>query len=262
MSAPADVRTKRLKPLVIVSPLVPAMLHCLPSFELPDEPVIADVACGEEGQACCPESSTPCNAELRCDAASRLCLPDEQRHCVSDEQCRSGQTCCVSGVIGSCVSLGPNAQCPIADLQIVTTPATLSLSSETRVFDPESSTEDACAIEKGCVGGAGARQLLHFSTAIFNAGGADLILGTPSQAPFATAACDGTPYLPRFLAYSLVDVRGRDGSRRANAGAVRWPTRAVCFALRLWLLWHVERLRRFARHEHLARHGLANIQVA
>jgi hypothetical protein len=88
------------------------------------------------------------------------------------------------------------------------------------------SAGDACAVEKGCVRGAGLRQLLHFTTVVSNAGDADLLIGAPSAPPFAPAACDGQPYFGNFLRYQLVNLDGElvaEGHMQAQCKAAPNP---------------------------------------
>lgn len=206
--------TRRAGFALVVGVMAQACLAALPE---PDP----DVGCGNEAEPCCTEGAPACGASLRCDAAAGRCVEAEHRYCVSNEQCEAGRSCCISGLIGSCVEAGPGLACPQADLQVEVSPEALGLSLETRVVDPEF---DACAIEKGCVGAAGERRLLHFSAAVRNAGDADLLFGSSSAAPHLEAACDGQPYFADFLTYSLVDAQG--GVQASGRQQARCDTQA------------------------------------
>ena len=188
---------------------------CLPDFALPATPP-ADASgdagmsavCAGEGEPCCVPPAAACAQGFRCNPES-LCVVEEQRLCVGDDQCHPGQTCCPTGLLGSCVTVEPGGACPLPDLRVVTTQQSLALSREDRVFSPETSAADACAVEKGCVAGAGLRTLMRFSIEIENQGDADLVLGEPGRTPgFELAACDGQPHLESYLRYELVAVSG------------------------------------------------------
>jgi hypothetical protein len=227
---------------------------CLESFELPDSG-LADAgtggsaggpgdlpSCGEDGAACCaPDEGPACGAELRCDLDTGVCVQDEPRLCTSAAQCHPGQTCCLSGLLGSCESVPADGVCPTADLALMTTQETLGFSLEQRIFSPETSAADACAIEKGCVGGPGLRHLLRFSIEVENQGAADLLIGDPETSDrFVTAACDGRPYLPNYLSYQLVDIAGREvqgASGHAQARQDLPPGFSPRFNCEFWGLW-------------------------
>jgi hypothetical protein len=190
---------------------------CLEKFEL--DPPGTDGAggtsmdgtssCGSAGANCCPPDVARCESGLRCDEETSTCVDEEPRLCMMDTQCHQGQTCCRSGLLGTCTSLGPGQACPAPDLVVTTTQETLRFSIEPRVFSPDTSAADACAIEKGCVGGSGLRHLLRFSIEVENQGDADLLIGEPeTSTAFTRAACDGQLYFPRYLTYQLFDVGG------------------------------------------------------
>jgi lysyl oxidase len=213
-----------------------ALTSCLPKLEVPPDPVgtrdrgedagIPAAPCGGLNQVCCSEPARSCEAQLRCDVDQGTCVPDEQRLCLDDTQCQRGQRCCPAGLLSRCATLEPAAECPRPDLVITTTQEGLisSLFRDDRVFSPESSVTDRCAIEKRCVRGPGPRRLLRFTLALLNQGDADLILGVPGMTPgFETAVCDGKPYLPDYVRYELVDLAGnlvRDTEGRLVEGHV------------------------------------------
>jgi len=123
------------------------------------------------------------------------------RSCSVQSHCPAAQTCCMAGLLGSCVSLENGASCPLPDLSVSVLAGSLSI--EQRTFD-RARPRDACALEKQCVGGSGARRLLRFGARTTNSGNADLLLGTPGRTPgFEPAACDGQPYFADYLRYTL-----------------------------------------------------------
>lgn len=183
-------------------------------------------SCGARGSACCEPSPSPCEAGLECDGASTLCVRPPTRLCASDEECPAEQVCCVTGLIGTCAS--SSVECPELDLAI-----------STAVIDPLfpllergeglDDIADQCAYDRGCIGGPGLRTLLRFTTQVQNVGAADLLLGDPARtAGFATATCDGLPYLEDFILYQLVDENG-DVRAESHAPALCPPSPSVTF---------------------------------
>jgi len=226
------------------------LVRCLDHFELPATSGTAaggpdaggTPLCGGDGQTCCADTVVACDVGLRCDVAAGVCVTEELRLCTSEAECRAGQTCCPSGLLGSCLTLTPGAACPRPDLQIVTSPEDLHLNRKERWFDPDVSSADACALEKGCLGGRGLRQLLQFSIEIANVGDADLILGIPgATSAFQTAACDGASYFPNYLRYQLLDINGvavPGAEGRAQARCQQLPDGfSSRFSCDFWGLW-------------------------
>ena len=78
-----------------------------------------------------------------------------------------------------------------------------------RLFDPTD-----CAIQEGTVGGPGYRRLLRFDTVIINAGGGDLVVGSPTDPnnPYASwfifATCHQHYHIRGFSDYKLLNLNG------------------------------------------------------
>ncbi|HVK78742.1 MAG TPA: lysyl oxidase family protein [Kofleriaceae bacterium] len=67
----------------------------------------------------------------------------------------------------------------------------------------------ACELLEGCIGAAGTRRLLRFSTVSANLGEGDVRMGPPEQNPaFAYSACHGHYHLTGFADYALVGPGG------------------------------------------------------
>lgn len=124
--------------------------------------------------------------------------------CSSNSDCAAGQTCCQGGFLGTCQNLALGAACSLPDLVVSAETARASLSSEFRAFPPGS-----CALEEGCVDGAGVRRLLRFSTQTANVGGSDIVLGDPGGTPgFEFAPCHGHFHFEGYAEYQLLDATG------------------------------------------------------
>ncbi len=68
---------------------------------------------------------------------------------------------------------------------------------------------NSCELVEGCIGGAGARRLLRFSTVTANAGNGDLYFGPPESNPlFEYSVCHGHHHFSGYAAYELVDGTG------------------------------------------------------
>src|SRR5262245_41075336 len=66
-----------------------------------------------------------------------------------------------------------------------------------------------CAIEEGCVGGAGKRTLMRFDLQVPNIGNADLYFGNPVNNPaFEYSPCHGHYHLSGFASYDLLNQDG------------------------------------------------------
>jgi lysyl oxidase len=229
-------------------PFALAAAACLPKVEVSERLGLGGSggdaglpACGAEGQPCCDAPTDACGTRLFCDT-TRTCVQDEERLCTTVEQCRVGQTCCPAGMLGKCVTVEPGAACPQPDLAVTTTQSafTASLAREERLFDPQSSAHDACALEKGCIGASGLRRLLRFTAQVANTGDADLIIGAPGAASgFKVAACDGQLYLEDYLRYELVTLVGNvvaRGHMQARCQALP-PGFSSRFSCDFWGLW-------------------------
>jgi len=130
--------------------------------------------------------------------------PTTPHYCTTNAECGSGQTCCVTGFLGSCQTLAPGQSCPLPDLTVSADTAAASLFISHQTFDANS-----CALQEGCVSGAGDRRLLNFSTQTPNLGQADVILGDPTQNPgFQFAPCHGHYHFEGYARYELVDATG------------------------------------------------------
>ncbi|XXX80093.1 lysyl oxidase family protein [Sorangium sp. So ce134] len=124
--------------------------------------------------------------------------------CTDDSECASGQTCCLAGFVGTCTSLAAGEACPLPDLTVSADVAQFSLNIRHEAFPA-----DSCAIVEGCVGGAGDRRLMRFSTETPNVGEADMILGDPTQVDgFEFSACHGHYHFEGYARYELLDGTG------------------------------------------------------
>lgn len=195
------------------SPAVAALIctcivACLPEFEPDLGASAADGAlCGEQGAPCCEAPLPACSdPELLCDPDNQRCLRPSVLSCGSDDECRPGEVCCDTGFVDTCWR-GPKESCPEIDL-VALSPQLDDDPVDLRFFD-ETSDSDRCLVERGCVGGYGWRRLLGVSTVVTNVGRADLLLGSPDDAPEATInLCDGEPRFKSFLRYELLDSTG------------------------------------------------------
>lgn len=96
------------------------------------------------------------------------------------------------------------AQISLPDLTIDANRLASSIKMQSQVFK---STD--CAIQEGCVGGAGKRQLMKFDVAIPNQGNADFFLGSPLSNPlFMYSSCHGHYHVIGFASYELLDQNG------------------------------------------------------
>lgn len=140
------------------------------------------------------------------DSASIVTLEVDtvRRLCARDADCSENQSCCVTGRLGTCVAVQPGTDCPRPDLVVFTDAAEPPRFSESS-FGDESFD---CSIEKGCIGGAGARRLLRFTLHTANIGDGDFILGVPGMPGIEQSACDLNLYSPTFLRYELVTLGG------------------------------------------------------
>ncbi|WP_438028395.1 lysyl oxidase family protein [Sorangium sp. So ce233] len=124
--------------------------------------------------------------------------------CASDSDCAAGETCCLGGFMGTCARLEPGATCPLPDLTVSADVAQFSMSIGHEVFPA-----DSCAIVEGCVGSAGDRRLMRFSTETPNVGEADMILGDPTLVPgFEFSACHAHYHFNGYARYELLDATG------------------------------------------------------
>ncbi|KYG06111.1 lysyl oxidase family protein [Sorangium cellulosum] len=130
--------------------------------------------------------------------------PSTSTLCTDDSECGPGGTCCLAGFVGTCTQLGEGEACPLPDLTVSADVAQFSLS-----IDHESFPADSCAIVEGCVGGAGDRRLMRFSTETPNVGEADMILGNPTDVDgFEYSACHGHYHFEGYARYELLDGTG------------------------------------------------------
>jgi hypothetical protein len=68
---------------------------------------------------------------------------------------------------------------------------------------------DDCELLEGCIGAAGTRRLLRFSTVTANVGAGDLYFGPPESNPaFEYSVCHGHFHLAGYATYELVDGAG------------------------------------------------------
>ncbi len=117
---------------------------------------------------------------------------------VSCEGSICGGRCCPQGI-------GCNGdKCAMPDLTI----DELSLVQSIRV-DEANFAGDDCAVEEGCVEATGLRRLLRFTLATPNVGGADLVVGDPTQTSQAAwSACHEHYHMTAFANYRLLRPDG------------------------------------------------------
>ncbi|MCC7541229.1 MAG: hypothetical protein IT379_33740 [Deltaproteobacteria bacterium] len=90
--------------------------------------------------------------------------------------CPAGETCCPVGVGTRCVTPLGDGTCPLPDLTVSTDRLSAELAAGWEHF-----ADGDCAVSEGCVGGAGWRRLLRFSTETPNHGTGDMSLGAPTD---------------------------------------------------------------------------------
>ncbi|WP_437877817.1 lysyl oxidase family protein [Sorangium sp. So ce513] len=125
--------------------------------------------------------------------------------CASDADCAAGETCCLAGFMGTCARLDAGEACPLPDLTVSADVAQASMSIRHEIFPV-----DSCAIVEGCVGSAGDRRLMRFSTETPNIGEADMILGDPTlvSSGFEFSACHAHYHFNGYARYELLDTTG------------------------------------------------------
>ncbi len=124
--------------------------------------------------------------------------------CTTQLDCSSGQTCCLSGFLGTCLAIAPGQECPLPDLTVSASTAALSMSIGHQFFPA-----DSCSLVEECVGAAGDRRLLSFSTETPNVGNADMILGDPtSTGGFEFSTCHNHYHFEGYARYELLDSVG------------------------------------------------------
>jgi hypothetical protein len=93
-----------------------------------------------------------------------------------------------------------------------------SLITNTLVVQDQFFSPDACEVAEACVGAAGLRRLLRFTTVVGNRGAGDLALGPPQLDPrFEYSSCHGHYHLTGFASYQLVGSAGVVVSGRKQA---------------------------------------------
>jgi hypothetical protein len=122
--------------------------------------------------------------------------------CTRDTDCPAEQICCLTGRLGSCAEVGPGQRCPRPDLVVFADAIQAPKFSERLIVSDR--FDNSCAVDKGCVGGAGARRLLRFTVHTANLGDADFVLGVPGMSGITQSSCDGTLYSESFLRYELL----------------------------------------------------------
>jgi hypothetical protein len=84
-----------------------------------------------------------------------------------------------------------------------------SLMTGTVVVQDVNFSANSCEMQEGCVGGAGARRLLRFTTVTANLGNGDLYFGPPEGNPlFEFSACHGHYHFGGYADYELVNAGG------------------------------------------------------
>ncbi|WP_437837301.1 lysyl oxidase family protein [Sorangium sp. So ce1153] len=166
---------------------------------------------GDAGGVRCAGSDIVCPEGARCqiDTEGRpsgcTATCDEARAC-GDAACCSPGASCVGG------------ECMAADL--VLEPAERG---EPVAFEAVSVAEDACEVQRGCVGGSGRRALMRFNVSLRNAGEVPLELGAPSESDvFEPNFCESSYVVPRLFRAVL---------RQGDAVAAEAELDARCVAM-------------------------------
>jgi hypothetical protein len=77
------------------------------------------------------------------------------------------------------------------------------------VFRTRTFKSTDCAVQEGCVNGAGKRTLMRFDVATPNIGDADLVLGSPINNPlFVYSQCHGHYHFSGYAKYELLNSSG------------------------------------------------------
>lgn len=113
--------------------------------------------------------------------------------------------CCATGATPICSAPGRDGACPLPDLSV----DQRSAEGELR-FDEETFAADSCAVLEGCVGAAGTRRLLRFTTVTPNLGDAAITLGNPTSDPdsFEWSSCHGHYHYSGYMQVDLSDGSG------------------------------------------------------
>lgn len=103
---------------------------------------------------------------------------------------------------GSTGTTGAQGALPDLDMSVVLADTQASVFIQTQNFG-----ENACEVIEECVGAAGQRRLLRFSTITPNVGDADFHVGSPASNPelFEFSACQGTDLFTDYAGYRLLD---------------------------------------------------------
>ena len=111
-----------------------------------------------------------------------------------------GASCCPPNT--ECLAGGNGCQMPDLTVDEPTLKESVSWSLE-------SFPANDCAIDEGCVTGAGDRKLLRFTTSTPNVGAADFYIGNPEKNPNALyAQCHGHYHYHQYSSYRLVSSDG------------------------------------------------------
>ena len=100
---------------------------------------------------------------------------------------------------------GPSDGRPaLPDMELVASMMTGSIQIQDMNFDA-----NACELLEGCIGAAGSRRLLRFTTVTANTGNGDLYFGPPELNPlFQYSTCHGHYHFSGYAAYELLDTSG------------------------------------------------------
>jgi len=124
------------------------------------------------------------------------------------DACEPGAACCTAccapDAEPECAALDAYGACPLPDLTVDTERMAGSIDVQDVLIE-----EGDCAIAEGCVGGAGMRRLLKFSTTTPNIGTADLFYGDPSRGDgFSYSECHDHHHFETYASFELVDADG------------------------------------------------------
>jgi hypothetical protein len=103
---------------------------------------------------------------------------------------------------------------PLPDLVLMAEMITPSIEQDSAFFSTNS-----CSLEEMCIDATGQRDLLRFDTVTMNAGGADLVVGTPGSGNplFIWSDCHGHYHFTHYATYELVGPTGVVATGRKQA---------------------------------------------
>lgn len=152
-----------------------------------------------------PAQPAPPTLGAVCDPAADACGPAG----------RCCQPCCAPDAKPVCTTPDAAGACPQPDLVVREAILQGSLNQDVLYAAP-----DSCAVQLGCVGAAGTREVLRFTSSTQNAGAGTFYLGKPEDHPsmFQWSACAGRWRLEGYEVFRLVDGQGKVVASGQKAG--------------------------------------------